>query len=62
MKKEALISGAELAPISKTLGISSGKGVVSIRTSRSNLIQVSLAKVFFYAIAYLGCRAAIVWL
>ena len=32
MKKAALRRGAELAPISSTLGIESGRGVVSIKT------------------------------
>lgn len=32
MKKDALIKGAELEPISLTLGMSSGMGVVSMRT------------------------------
>lgn len=37
MKKDALSSGAELAPISLTLGMLSGRGVVSMRAWRSNL-------------------------
>src|ERR1700753_3095476 len=37
MKKLALMSGAELAPISLTFGMSSGRGVVSMSTSRLNL-------------------------
>ena len=37
MKKEALMRGAELEPISGTLGISSGSGVVSMRTCWLNL-------------------------
>ena len=41
MKNEALINGAELAPISFTFGISSGRGVVSMRTCWLNLIVFS---------------------
>lgn len=37
MKKDALNSGAELAPISLTLGMWSGMGVVSTTTSVLNL-------------------------
>ena len=37
MKKEAESRGAELAPISWTLGMSSGSGVVSMRTCWLNL-------------------------
>lgn len=37
MKKDALSKGAELAPISLTLGMSSGIGVVSTTTSVVNL-------------------------
>jgi hypothetical protein len=37
MKKAADIKGAEEAPISSTLGILSGRGVVSIRTSVEKL-------------------------
>lgn len=39
MKYEADRRGAELVPSSLTLGIESGKGVVSMRTSRLNLFQ-----------------------
>jgi len=37
MKKDALSSGAELAPISGTGGIEAGRGVVSRRTFWLNL-------------------------
>lgn len=37
MKKDALIKGAELAPISLTFGMSSGRGVVSMRRCWLNL-------------------------
>lgn len=39
MKKEAESRGAELAPSSLTLGIESGRGVVSMSCSRLNLFQ-----------------------
>lgn len=38
MKNEALIRGAEVAPISGTFGTLSGMGVVSMRTLSSNLV------------------------
>lgn len=37
MKKEALSRGAEEEPISSTLGMESGRGVVSMRTCWLNL-------------------------
>jgi len=42
MKKLALINGAELAPISFTGGMWSGRGVVSTRTDWLNLVQLAL--------------------
>lgn len=41
MKKEALRRGAELAPSSLTLGMSSGRGVVSMRACWLNLGSIS---------------------
>lgn len=41
MKNEALRSGAELAPSSLTLGMSSGRGVVSMRACWLKLRNVS---------------------
>lgn len=43
MKNAALVKGAELAPISLTFGMSSGRGVVSMRTCWLNLEQLSEA-------------------
>lgn len=42
MKKEAESRGAEEAPISGTLGMESGRGVVSMRTSWLNLWLILL--------------------
>ena len=41
MKKAALVSGAEVAPISRTLGMSSGTGAVSIKTCLLNLSSLA---------------------
>ena len=62
MKKEAESNGAELAPISCTLGMSSGSGVVSTRTCWLNL-RGSLSEDedgIELGGSYLGCLADIV--
>lgn len=60
MKKEAESRGAELAPISETLGMSSGRGVVSMRTCWLNLENLSAGRcdITLYD-THLGCLADI---
>ena len=61
MKYAALSKGAELAPISGTLGMESGRGVVSRRTFWLNLWGVlECSAMGQREIGYLGWRAAII--
>lgn len=53
MKKDALIKGADVAPISLTAGMWSGRGVVSIMTSVLNLLE-ALGEGFFQLAGRLG--------
>lgn len=64
MANEALSSGAELAPISWTFGMSSGRGVVSTRTSRLNLLLINLNRLLSLSLLHTladGSTFCVLW-